>query len=225
MALPLLIRIGQVVYNIAKNPRIAETAKNIGLKFEKVASNYKGKVKTLTEKGFEKLVESKTPSKTSQLGGALRRTKIDKNTPGAEKSTTTVGKLREPARRLGDKAVGVVVGGITIGGAAAALYKNRTTAEKKEIEKKVKAAREQGFSQGVMKANIEMLLKQYEKEKNQESLSKKDPKAMEKAIDKGLKKVLNEEKRGGNKLGMNKGGMVDMRKTGMFYGGGMARKR
>ena len=26
-------------------------------------------------------------------------------------------------------------------------------------------------------------------------------------------------------LAMNKGGMTDMRKTGMFYGGGMARKK
>ena len=209
MALLYLIRIGQVVYNIAKNPRIVEAAKNIGLKFEKVASNYKGKVKPLTEKGFEKLVEAKTPSKTSQLGGALRRTKIDKNTPGAEKPTTTLGKIREPARRLGDKAVGVVVGGVTIGGVAAALYKNRTAAEKKEIKRKVESGREQGFSQGVMKANIEMLLKQYEKEEKQESSG---------AVKSSSGPPPSRPK-------MNRGGMMDMRKTGMFYGGGMARKR
>lgn len=63
------------------------------------------------------------------------------------------------------------------------------------------------------------------------------------AIDKALKKVLKEKgplprpkgiRRSGavessspppSRPKMNKGGMMDMRKTGMFYGGGMARKR
>ena len=109
---------------------------------------------------------------------------------------------------FGPKKIAVIVETLT-------NNKNRTAAEKKEIEKKVEAGRKQGFSQGVMKANIEMLLKQYEKEKG----PLKRPKGIKKS---GAVKSSSPPP---SRPKMNKGGMMDMRKTGMFYGGGMARKR
>ncbi len=221
----MFIRIGQVVYNIAKNPRIAETAKNIGLKFEKVARDYKGKVKTLTEKGFEKLVEAKTPSKTSQLGGALRRTKVDKNTPGAEKNTITVGKTREKAKALGDKVVGGGIGGGIGTGVGLTIAELVNFAIKKAPKSTgTKPNPRKKLAQKMKELRLNVAQKRAINEALEKVLGKEDPKAMEKAIDKGLRKVYKQGKRGGNNFGMNKGGMIDMRKTGMFYGG-MARKK
>ena len=66
--------------------------------------------------------------------------------------------------------------------------------------------------------------RKYQVKKNVDQLKIGRASCRERAIDKGLRKVYKQGKRGGNNFGMNKGGMIDMRKTGMFYGG-MARKK
>ena len=66
-----------------------------------------------------------------------------------------------------------------------------------------------------MKANIEMLLKQYEKEKG--PLPRPEGIRRSGAVESSSPPPSRPK--------MNKGGMSDMRKTGMFYGGGMTRKK
>ena len=151
MALPLLIgliRVGTVVYKVAKNKAAQEMARNLIKKGFGKATQSAGKKppKNLTASKASEIIATKTPTVSTRIGSALKTksNKVTKGSPGAEKGSIVVGSTRTGARKTGDKVIGGGVIAIPAGAGIAYLKDklndaNADIKESKSAEARAKA--------------------------------------------------------------------------------------
>tara|TARA_R110002012_G_C11489482_1_gene596004 strand:- start:10 stop:648 length:639 start_codon:yes stop_codon:yes gene_type:complete len=149
MAVPAvlaLIRVGQVVYKVAKSPAAQKMARDLIKRYgakpvekatKSTGTSVKSKVKNLTQGRYEGILKDKTPSLTSKVGGRVNQAfggkPVTRKSPGVEKGTATVGTARSAGTKTGTKVfVGIGVVGGAIGKTA---YDKLTEAQKSKFVK------------------------------------------------------------------------------------------
>ena len=149
MAVPAvlaLIRVGQVVYKVAKSPAAQKMARDLIKRYgakpvekatKATGTSVKSKVKNLTQGRYEGILKDKTPSLTSKVGGRVNQAfggkPVTRKSPGVEKGTATVGTARSAGTKTGTKVfVGIGVVGGAIGKTA---YDKLTEAQKTKFVK------------------------------------------------------------------------------------------
>jgi len=123
-----LIRVGMLVYKVAKSKAAQDMAKKLIDKgFGKsVQSAGKKPPKNLTTSKVNEIIKTKTPKLDTKIGSAFKTkpNKVTKGSPGAEKTSIVVGSSRAGANKLGNKIIG---GGVIAipAGASIAYLKNK----------------------------------------------------------------------------------------------------
>ena len=160
MALPVIIgllRIGKTVYKVATNKAAQKLAREAIDDFGAfvIKNTAKKNIKPLTSQ----VLKDKTPTTLEKIVTAGR---VKKLSPGrrSSKEGITVGSTRKTAASRSDKTIGAVIGGVTVGAGAAAAYAGLTAANKKKAEAMAKKA----ASKAALNTQIEMLLRQQEKQ-------------------------------------------------------------
>ena len=166
MVVPVIIgaiRLGQVIYRVASSPAAQALAKKA---IDKYGANVvKKTAKELKNKKYisNKVLKQKDPTIPQRIGGPINRilgkgkdSIITKKSPGVNKPTAGISGPRQAAEKTGR----VVIGGVTVGAGAAAVYAKLNSAYKKKAEKMAKEA----ASKAALNTQIEMLLRQQEKE-------------------------------------------------------------
>jgi len=148
-----LIRVGMLVYKVAKSKAAQDMAKKlIDRGFGKsVQSAGKKPPKNLTTSKVNEIIKTKTPKLDTKIGSAFKTkpNKVTKGSPGAEKTSIVVGSSRAGANKLGNKIIG---GGVIAipAGAGIAYLKNKLNnaddaieeAESKTAKAKARADKE-----------------------------------------------------------------------------------
>ena len=120
-----LIRVGMIVYKVAKSKAAQDMAKKLVAKgFGKpVQSAGKKPPKNLTPSKVAEIIKTKTPKLDTKIGSALKTkpNKVTKGSPGAEKGSIVVGSSRAGANKLGNKVIGGGVVAIPAGAGIAYL--------------------------------------------------------------------------------------------------------
>ena len=166
MVVPVIIgaiRLGQVIYRVASSPAGQALAKKAIDKYG--ASVVKKTAKELKNNKYinNKVLKQKDPTIPQRIGGPINRILgkskdaiITKKSPGVNKPTAGISGPRQAAEKTGR----VVIGGVTVGAGAAAVYAKLNSTYKKKAEKMAKEA----ASKAALNTQIEMLLRQQKKE-------------------------------------------------------------
>ena len=166
MVVPVIIgaiRLGQVIYRVASTTAGQALAKKAIDKYG--ASVVKKTAKELKKNKYisNKVLKQKDPTIPQRIGGPINRilgkgkdSIITKKSPGVNKPTAGISGPRQAAEKTGR----VVIGGVTVGAGAAAVYAKLNSTYKKKAEKMAKEA----ASKAALNTQIEMLLRQQKKE-------------------------------------------------------------
>ena len=166
MVVPVIIgaiRLGQVIYRVASTTAGQALAKKAIDKYG--ASVVKKTTKELKNNKYisNKVLKQKDPTIPQRIGGPINRilgkgkdSIITKKSPGVNKPTAGISGPRQAAEKTGR----VVIGGVTVGAGAAAVYAKLNSTYKKKAEKMAK----QAASKAALNTQIEMLLRQQKKE-------------------------------------------------------------
>ena len=139
-----LIRVGMIVYKVAKSKAAQDMAKKLVAKgFGKpVQSAGKKPPKNLTPSKVAEIIKTKTPKLDTKIGSALKTkpNKVTKGSPGAEKGSIVVGSSRASANKLGNKVIGGGVIAIPAGAGIAYLKDKLNDANSRADKEIINAA-------------------------------------------------------------------------------------